>query len=37
MTAQKKSSKKKKEIDNELKNKGSMYQDEYRKNLRKKK
>jgi hypothetical protein len=37
MTAQKKSSKKKKEIDNELKNKGSMYKDEYKKNIRKKK
>ena len=37
MSAQKKSSKKKKEIDNELKNKGSFYKDEYNKNLRKKK
>jgi hypothetical protein len=37
MTAQKKSSKKKKEIDNEIKNKGSMYKDEYKKNIRKKK
>ena len=37
MSAQKKSSKKKKEIDNELKNTGSFYKDEYNKNLRKKK
>lgn len=37
MSAQKKSSNKKKEIDNELKNKGSFYKDEYKKNLKKKK
>jgi hypothetical protein len=37
MTAQKKSSKRKKEIEKDLKNKGSLYKDEYKKNLRKKK
>jgi hypothetical protein len=37
MTAQKKSSKKKKDIDKDLKNKSSMYKDEYNKGLRGKK
>jgi hypothetical protein len=37
MSAKAKSSKKKKEIDSELKNKGSFYKDEYNKNLKKKK
>jgi hypothetical protein len=37
VSAKGKSSKKKKEIDDELKNKGSFYKDEYNKNLKKKK
>jgi len=37
MSAQKKGSKRKKEIENDLKNKGSFYKDEYKKNLKKKK
>jgi hypothetical protein len=37
VSAKEKSSKKKKEIDDELKNKGSFYKDEYKKNLKKKK
>ena len=37
MTAQKKSSERKKEIEKDLKNKDSLYKDEYKKNLRKKK
>jgi len=37
MSAEKKASKRKKEIENELKNKGSFYKDEYKKNLKKKK
>jgi hypothetical protein len=37
MSAQKKSSERKKEIEKDLKNKDSLYKDEYKKNLRKKK
>jgi hypothetical protein len=37
MSAQKKASKRRKEIEKDLKNKGSFYKDEYRKSLRKKK
>lgn len=37
MSASKKSSKKRDEIDDDLKNKGSFYKDEYKKNLKKKK
>jgi len=37
MTAQKKSSKRRKEIEKDLKNKDSFYKDEYKKSLRKKK
>jgi hypothetical protein len=37
MSAQKKSSERKKEIEKDLKNKGSFYKKDYEKNLRKKK
>lgn len=37
MSAQKKSSKRKKEMEDDLKNKGSFYKDEYKKNLKRKK
>jgi hypothetical protein len=37
MSARSKSSKRKKEIEKDLKNKGSSYKDEYKKGLRKKK
>jgi hypothetical protein len=37
MSAQKKASKRQKEIEKDLKNKDSLYKDEYKKNLRKKK
>ena len=37
MSAQKKASKRQKEIEKDLKNKGYFYRDEYKKNLRKKK
>ena len=37
MSTQKKASKRKKEIENDLKNKGSFYKDEYKKILKKKK
>lgn len=37
MSSKSQSSKRKKEIDSDLKNKGTFYKDEYKKNLRKKK
>lgn len=37
MTTQKKSSERKKEIEKDLKTKGSFYKDEYKKKIRKKK